>query len=249
MSSWFQDRFLSVDSETTGVDIEDDRILTAAVLTIDPANHAVATRDWIIDPGVPVPMEAAAIHGYDSARIQAEGRKDVAIAISEIADAVMDAVHARLPIVIYNAPFDLSLLDRETRRYGLKPLQQRFHDAVEAPVVIDPLVLDKHLDRYRKGSRRLTDVSAHYGVPVGDDAHGCVADALASARVAYRLCQQYPQIAKMPLQKLHAMQVTAKAEQSASFRAYLKRQGKPFDDVRDEWPLIPFEPVHQGVLT
>ncbi|MER7213142.1 exonuclease domain-containing protein [Streptosporangium sp. NPDC000239] len=235
---WHLAPMASADTETSGISIETDRILTAAVIAIDPARRTRETTFWVLDPGIDVPATAAEIHGYDTARIRAEGRKDVAAAIGEIADAVMAPVHAGIPLIVYNAPYDLSLIDRETRRYGLEPLEDRLRAATAT--VVDPFVLDKALDKYRPGKRTLTAVSEHYRVPVGEDAHGAEADALASARVAYRLCQKFPKIAQMPLAELHALQVRAKAEQAASFRAYLTRQGKAVDGVRDEWPLVPY---------
>lgn len=42
----------------------------------------------------------------------------------------------------------------------------------------------------------------------------------------------------MPLEDLHAAQVTWRAEQCASLQEYFARQGKP-QEVRPEWPLIP----------
>lgn len=237
---WHLAPMASADTETTGVDIEEDRILTAAVLDIDPTDGTVVTQSWVIDPGVDVPQAAADVHGYTTERIRAEGRKDVAKAIAEIADAVMSAVFAGVPLIVYNAAFDLSLLDRETRRHGLEPFGDRLRAAMGC--VVDPLCLDKAVDRYRRGKRTLTAVSEHYGVPVGDDAHGCVADALAAARVAYVIAQRNPEIAEMPLHQLHQFQARAKAEQARSFREYLTSQGKACDDVRDEWPVIPYEP-------
>ena len=51
-----------------------------------------------------------------------------------------------------NAPFDLTLLDRELRRHRAASLS---HYLGQNPLrVLDPRVLDKHLDRYRKGRRR-----------------------------------------------------------------------------------------------
>ena len=65
-----------------------------------------------------------------------------------------------IPVVVYNAPYDLSLLDRECRRNGLEP--------IDAPgPVIDPLVIDKAVDSYRKGKRTLEVAAAHYRVDTG----------------------------------------------------------------------------------
>lgn len=241
---WHKQPMASADTETSGVNVEEDRILTAAVLEIDPSTGNIVTQSWILDPGIDVPEQAADIHGYTTERIRAEGRKDVGAAIHEICEAIMAPVYAGLPLIVYNAPFDLSLLDRESRRYGLEPFEQRFQ--LGMGMVIDPYCLDKKLDPYRKGKRTLTAMSEHYGVPIGDAAHGCEADALVSARVAYLIADRNPAIASLPLHKLHELQVAAKAEQVRSFRAYLKREGKPHDGLREDWPLIPFQ--MQGAL-
>ena len=62
-----------------------------------------------------------------------------------------------IPLVVYNAPYDLSLLDRECRRHRVEPL------GYPHPV-IDPLVIDKAVDRYRKGKRTLVAAAERYGV-------------------------------------------------------------------------------------
>ncbi|MFI6903056.1 exonuclease domain-containing protein [Nonomuraea sp. NPDC050394] len=240
-ATWHTQPMASADTETSGVSIEEDRVLTAAVLEIDPSAGSVVTQSWVLDPGIDVPASAAEIHGYTTERIRAEGRKDVDAAIHEICESILASVYAGLPLVVYNAPFDISLLDRESRRCGMEPFGDRV--AAACAVVIDPYCLDKKVDPYRKGKRTLTAMSAHYGVPIGDAAHGCEADALVSARVAYRIAQRNPRIAAMPLHELHELQVRAKAEQAASFRQYLAKQGKPHGDVRDEWPLIPYQPA------
>lgn len=80
---------------------------------------------------------------------------------------------------------------------------------------------------------------AHYGVRI-DGAHDAAQDALAAARVAYRIAQRNPALAAMPLPELHALQMKAKAEQAQSFRRYKQGRNEPFDDIRDEWPIIPY---------
>ncbi|PZG38109.1 DNA polymerase III subunit epsilon [Spongiactinospora gelatinilytica] len=258
MVAWHRARLLALDTETTGVNPESDRILTAAAIDIDPAARRKDVRHWVLNPGVEVPQEAAEVHGYTTARIRAEGRTDVAEAVGEIADAVVEAAQAGVPIIAYNAPFDLSLIDRETRRYGQMPLADRL--AATPLVVIDPYVIDKATDTYRRGSRSLTAVSAHYGVPVGEDAHGCVADALAAARVAWKIMERaeigagrlaeaggyrpdvaarFAALASMSLPDLHRFQVIQKATQAASFIAYRKRHGEPIEGISSHWPIIP----------
>lgn len=102
------------------------------------------------------------------------------------------ALRAGLPLVIMNAPYDLTVLDREARRHNLPTLDERLGRPV-APV-IDPLVLDKRCIRYRRrisetqGARCLRTLCEVYGVPWDETrAHGAVYDALQAARVAWRI--------------------------------------------------------------
>src|SRR5690606_10797505 len=98
----------------------------------------------------------------------------------------------------------------------------------------------KQIDRNRKGSRKLIDVAAHYGVALAEeDAHGSAADALASARVAWVIANRNPRLATLTPAYLHETHGQSAAEQTHSFADYLRKQGKPDDDVHLEWPLIP----------
>lgn len=145
-------------------------------------------------------------------------------AIAEITEALAEALRAEIPLVVMNARYDLSLLDRECRRHGLPTLTERLGHA-PAPV-IDPLVLDKHVDRYRKGKRALQALCGHYGVRL-DGAHEAGADAAAAAGVARRIGEKYPAVAIPSPRALHDLQEQAAAEQAASFQAYLRRSGDP----------------------
>lgn len=105
-----------------------------------------------------------------------------------------------------------------------------------APVV-DPMVIDRALDKFRRGKRTLTHLAEHYGVPLGDDAHGAAADALAALRIAWRLAVLFPEQLQVPLPDLHARQVTWRADWAENFVTYLVRQGKPTGDVVGTWPM------------
>ncbi len=69
--------------------------------------------------------------------------------MDEIARALAESCATGRPLVVMNAPFDLTLLDRELKRHRASSLAG-YLDGVPMRVV-DPRVLDKHLDRYRKG--------------------------------------------------------------------------------------------------
>jgi DNA polymerase-3 subunit epsilon len=100
------------------------------------------------------------------------------------------------------------------------------------------MVLDKAVDKWRKGKRTLTATCEHYGVRL-DGAHDASFDAVASARIAWRIAQRYPAIAEMTLAGLHELQQVAKKAQDASFAEYLRRQNKDADGLDGHWPVIP----------
>lgn len=235
--SWHQGLLVSFDLETTGTDVEQDRIVTAAVIRLEGDGRAAGQQTWLLDPGVPIPEEATAIHGISTAYVQEHGRPP-ATAIDEITESLAESLSADIPLVVMNARYDLSLLDRECRRHGVRTLSERL--GREPAPVIDPLVLDKHVDRYRKGKRALQALCGHYGVRL-EGAHEAGADAAAAAGVARRIGATYPAVAIPSPRDLHALQEQAAAEQAASFQAYLRRSGDPEAIVEPAWPLIPYQ--------
>jgi DNA polymerase-3 subunit epsilon len=235
---WHREPLIGFDLETTGTDIENDRIVTAAVVAVDPDGRPPRPRTWLLDPGVTIPQQASAIHGISTDHAREHGMQ-AAEAIEQITSAVAEALNSGTPLVVMNARYDLSLLDRECRRHGIAPLGDRLHG--NASPVIDPLVLDKHVDRYRKGSRNLQALCAHYGVTL-DHAHNAVADAVAAARAARSMGVRHAAIGTLTPTDLHELQVRAAAEQAASLQKYLRRTSDPNATVEPAWPVIPYTP-------
>lgn len=231
--SWHTGRLAAFDTETTGVFPQSDRIVTAAVSVVgggqDPVSHA-----WLLDPGVEIPVAATAVHGITTARARAEGQTP-ATAIDEIVTVLAEQLGHGIPLIAFNARFDLTCLDREARRHGVRPLVDRV--GPEGMIVVDPFVLDKQFDRFRKGKRTLTAVCAHYSVPL-KDAHAANADALAAARVAWRLGQAFPELRDADLRTLHGQQIGWAAEQAASLEKYFLSQGRS-EHIEREWPIVP----------
>jgi len=225
--SWHTGRMAGFDLETTGVDVEHDRIVTATVVQCGGGQPTVPAN-WLADPGVEIPEGAAAVHGITTERARAEG-KPAGEVVADVLAALGQVIASGVPVVAMNARFDLTMLDREAARYGLPPLP--------AGPVIDPLVIDKQVDRYRKGRRTLTALCEHYEVPLGA-AHTSEADAIAACRVAWRIGAVYGGLAALSLDRLHEAQVGWAAEQAASLQEYL-RKTDPAAYCAPEWPLIP----------
>jgi DNA polymerase-3 subunit epsilon len=232
--SWHTRRLAAFDIETTGIDVESDRVVTAAVSVVG-GGQPTASRAWLVDPGVEIPEGASAVHGITTEDARRSGRNP-AEAVDEVTAALAEQQLAGVPIVAFNARFDLTILDREARRHGVVPLVDRI-GGVDRLCVVDPFVIDKQVDRYRRGRRTLTAVCEHHRVPL-HAAHDANADALAAARVAWRMATTLIDIGGCELETLHRQQVAWAAEQAASLEEYFTAQGRP-ERVEAAWPCVP----------
>lgn len=226
--TWHLGRMAGFDIESTGTDPETARIVTACIVQVGDQKPTVAAN-WLTDvDGEEIPAGAAAVHGISTEKARADG-VDLRQAVEEISATLVQIIVAGIPVVAMNARYDLSLLDREIQRFGFDPLP-------DGPV-IDPLVLDKHVDRYRAGKRTLTHLCQHYQVKL-DAAHSADADAVAACRVAWRQAAQHPQLAAMTLDELHTAQIGWAAEQAAGLQDHFRKKD-PAAVVEGAWPLTP----------
>lgn len=216
-------RMLSFDLETTSVNPKEARIVTSALVRID--GRDVNAREMLADPGVPIPEEAAAVHGITTEKAQAEGCPHDEV-LAETVSAIKQAWADGLTLIVYNAQYDLSVLRALTGDF-----------TVDGPVFDPPFVIDRVMDKFRKGKRTLTDVSAHYGVEIGN-AHEATADALAAARVAWKQVRKFPELTEMDMDELMEFQAVKWHEDRLSFKKYLEGKGRDASDVSTAWPMI-----------
>ena len=261
MTAWHMGRLCAFDLETTGVDVEADRIVTAAAYGLG-GGEPVEPRDWMLDPGVEIPAEATAVHGITTDEARAKG-EPAPYGVAEIVAVLASYALAGFAVVGHNVPYDLTLLDRECRRYEVPTLCDRLG---ETPLhVIDTRVLDQHADPYRKrpskdqGARQLVTLAQVYELPWDDEgAHGAAYDAVLAARVAYRIGTlahmpredwpdrirsvrrpRYRDFAELSLAELHARQIELAADQAAGLEAHF-RKTDPTAVVDRAWPLRPW---------
>lgn len=221
---------LGFDTETTGQDPESARIVQACATLIRPGAEPVVSQ-WLIDPGVEIPEEATAVHGITTEHVRAHGLAPH-LAVLDIHSTLTGVWGLGFPLVIMNAPYDLTVLERELIRHCGYGIGQVGH-------VVDPMVIDKTLDKWRRGKRTLADLCQHYRVKL-EDAHSAAGDCIAAARVAWRLAQVYPQIRDADLRELDAMQAKWRAEWAADFQHYLRTRApeRQLDAVIDgSWPI------------
>jgi DNA polymerase-3 subunit epsilon len=219
---------LGFDLETTGTDPFNDRIVTCSlVFKESPAVQSVREH-WLVNPGIEIPGEASAIHGITTDAVIAHGDNPEE-ALPQIR-AVIQAYAAQYPsmsLVAFNAAFDLTMLQHELARHGLDPL------IIDFPV-IDPFVIDKQTDKFRRGSRKLTDVASLYGVQL-ENAHDAESDVVAAMKLAMRFPLKYPELA-VPGRTIHQWQIIWRAEQCASLQDYFRKKD-PTATVNGEWPI------------
>ena len=184
MAVWHEGILATLDLETTGLDPLTARIVQAALLLVGP-DGTVHAESWtgIVDPGIEVPSEASAIHGITTEIARARGGR-AADALPQLVDLLGRIADRALPLVIYNAPFDWPLLIAEARRANV---------AVPQVPIIDPLVCDRAMDRFRSGRRRLADVAQHYGGRL-DHAHDATADAVAAVAIARAIASRFADV-------------------------------------------------------
>lgn len=219
MTDWKTAPIFAFDIESTGVDPTKERIVTACVV------NAEGTREWLLNPEIEIPEGASAVHGVSTEKARTEGQ-DYAEGLAEILVAIHELWASGHALCIYNAPYDLTMLHHESLRV--------FGTGLEVNgLVLDPLVIDRAIDKYRRGKRTLGVTCEHYGVTL-DNAHEAKADAVAAGRLAWKL-RQNRALSNVP--DIMLWQAAKHAEKQRDFAAYLRKQGKPSDDVSPEWPV------------
>ncbi|SDK57683.1 DNA polymerase-3 subunit epsilon [Arthrobacter sp. ov407] len=234
MSTWNSLPRAAFDLETTGRNSRAARIVTASITVVDADGGIVKEHEWLADPGVEIPTEASDIHGVTTEKARSEGRPAAEVT-RELAAVLQELFDADVPVIAFNASYDFTVLAAESARYGV-PQLSRFP-------VLDPYIMNKQVDRYRKGKRTLTALCEEYGVGL-DNAHTSAADALATLRMLDAMAGKFPKL-RMPASNLHQLQVEWASAQAADFQSYL-RKTKPAAVIEGDWPVLPPEDASRG---
>lgn len=167
-----------IDVETTGRDASVDRVVEVGV-AIAREGEVVERKNWLVNPGRPIPSEASAIHGIKDEDVS--GAPPFEAIVHEVTAALEGCVPAA-----YNAAFDRAFLYGEVARAG--GLGSGAAPALCKDVEwIDPLVWARELQSEER-SRALGDVAARLGIAV-QNAHRASDDAEAALRVLLVLSQ------------------------------------------------------------
>lgn len=202
MIPWHQETIVVLDFETTGISPEECMPVQVAAVRYE-AGELTAKLSTLINPGVPIPEEASAIHGISDADVAPFPAP--AAAIAGLKSIVEDAY----PCGYNGAGYDRIIWDRF------------------APVLgdwLDPLVMVRHVDRFvrGKGRHKLGVTCKRWGVRL-DNAHDALSDCLGTAGLLFSP-RMRALLGDIPIEEVIERQEKRRAEQDAAFQAWLSKQ-------------------------
>lgn len=165
-------RFAIVDTETTGLSCDNDRLLQIGVVVVRfdgqiENEFATHIKRRFLKPGQ---LGAHFVHGITRSDLR-DG-----IPISEALRAMQEMI-AGCVFTAHNAQFDLGFLRAEAKRASVSL-------AIDAPICT--LKMSRALDPKLTRSHKLNEIAKRYGV-VNERAHDALADARVTAAVLPRL--------------------------------------------------------------
>jgi DNA polymerase-3 subunit epsilon len=202
-------KLLAIDLETTGLDVRRDRIVSASLVLTKLQSDKFESKNYLINPGVSIPYITTKIHGITNAEVIKNGMQPK-IALQDIRNTISDAINSEIPLVIFNAPFDLPFLENELQRNGIETLHE-IHGKID--LLIDPLALDRYMFPNRSGSRKLKSLIKEYNVPnyanLYAKLHNAEADCVATLKLFDRMFTVLSNTAgEVDVRQLYKMQVS-----------------------------------------
>jgi DNA polymerase-3 subunit epsilon len=159
--------------------------------------------------------------------------------LADLAEKLRAALSWGMPVVAFNAAFDWTVLEHDLARNGLPTMADRL--GRDPLTLLDPFVIDKTVDKYRKGKRKLKSTCEYYGVEL-TDWHTADADAMAAVLVMDQIADRYPQLGDMGPAELFAAQRGWSADIAAGLQSYFRSEkaGEKQDTaavIDGSWPL------------
>lgn len=221
---WWQRPFTAIDTETTGLNWNEDRVIQIGLSYFSDGQYLGGHAE-IIDSGHPSCQEA-----IDTHHITDEMQRLLGVRPTDIFPLIRQNLMHPGFLVIMNAPFDLNFLLAELDRMAYNP--------IEIGHVIDPLVIDRFYSKNRipslaRGKRTLKAMSERYGIndyPLHDAGH----DSRRVGELAIRMAQNHGQLGRTPLSELMKKQRTWHKQWSDDFAGFADAKGFFFN--RTTWP-------------
>jgi DNA polymerase III subunit epsilon len=171
------DEAVSLDCETTGIDVAKAQILSIGAVTLKGDAILTSRRlDFLVRPTVPVPEETILVHHIRPADLE-----DVALPVDEAVRRVLEFVGPR-PLVGYYLQFDVAMLEKHVRPVLGTPLPNR-------RIEVSRLYYDWRAAQLPAGANidlRFNAILENLDLPLRD-AHDAFSDALMAAMMYQRL--------------------------------------------------------------
>lgn len=200
---WFP---IYYDTETTGIKAEKDRIIEIAAY--DPIRNR--TFEKLVNPGLPIPPEATAIHHITNEMVQD------APSFLEVGREFISFCEGDVVLIAHNNDaFDVHFLRHEFSRHGLEMPSWRFLDTL------------KWSRRYRSDLPRhtLQFLREVYSI-AENNAHRALDDVLVLHQVFSLMTDD------LPIEKIYALLNAPKSLQHMPFG---KHQGKPLKEIPKDY--------------
>lgn len=187
---------LVFDTETNGKDPKTARIATCYMALQGRDGRVKRDWSWTLNSGEPMPTEASEVNGLTTEFLIANGRTDLSAAVSEIYRVLLTATKKQIPIVAFNLPYDLTIVDREMRRqrlvYGVTKLITGQPNYFEPAIFFDPLVWSREHFRYATGGHKQFAVAQRLGIEVDESRlHDAKYDVELAGKITWRFLQRY----------------------------------------------------------
>ena len=233
MRNWYDGLICGFDLETTGLDPATDHIVQVGIdVSLGSLGSPIPGMSYehLVNPGVKI--ENSDIHDITDDMVV--GARTEAQAVEELVWFLRAMAVARIPVVAYNAVFDFTFSREVAGRHKIDWLSEDL-------IIIDPLVIDRKVDKWRKGSRRQGDVAELYEVHVDTDAlHSARYDAEIAVKILRRMAAKHSTVS-WATQAFTVAQAEWAVEHQRSLQAYFTKSGKTDDDgkpavVQVGWP-------------
>lgn len=199
-------RAIYYDTETTGISSTKDRIIELAAY--DPVRGT--TFEKLINPGIPIPAEATAIHKITNEMVSQ------AQPFSVIAEEFIQFCEGDVVLIAHNNDaFDKLFLDNEFQRHGLQMPSWRFLDSL------------KWARKYRRDLPRhsLQFLREVYNIPA-NNAHRALDDVVVLHQVFSYLLDD------ISIEKaIELLEVQAAIQQEIQHMPFGKHQGTPLSQI------------------
>jgi len=163
------------DLETTGIDVARDRIVEISIVKVYP-NGNQESRTWLVNPTIPIPPQATAVHGISNEKVAQEPT------FKELAPQI-HAIIKDSDLAGYNSDrFDIPLLAEELLRAEVD-FDMKNRVAVDVQTIF-----------HKKEERTLSAAYRFYCNQTLDNAHSAEADTKATFEILKAQLDRYPDL-------------------------------------------------------